>query len=185
MKETKKCMLYVIGYNSTGKTSLINKIVGGENFSYTRLLRFEKTDWQIKFENNVIDVEIKERASFDPRLNTNSENDYLDNSVVILMVRSVFKDSVKSSERLWNDYLSKLPNNCIVLLFFNRTKEDEFNHIDVNSLKEKYPFIREVFAYDLQNEKLDNFNYLLMNLIINKFTDRLNYAKNIIKENFI
>ncbi len=68
MKETIKCNLYVVGYNATGKTILVNKIVGGENSYNKRSLGFEKSDWQIKFENNIIDVEIKERASFDQRI---------------------------------------------------------------------------------------------------------------------
>ena len=37
----------------------------------------------------------------------------------------------------------------------------------------------------MQNDKLDDFNYLLRNIIINRYTDRLNYARNIIKENLL
>ena len=185
MKETIKCNLYVVGYNATGKTILVNKIFGGENSYNKRSFGFEKSDWQIKYENNIIDVEIKERASFDQRKSKETEKGYLDNSVVILMVRSMFREGDNDYERLWNDYLSKIPSNCIVLLFFNKTKDDEINKIDFKSLKEKYPFIREVLKYDLHNDKLDDFNYLLTNIIINRYTDRLDYARNIIKENLL
>ncbi|WP_461644269.1 COR domain-containing protein [Labilibaculum euxinus] len=185
MKESIKCNLYILGYNATGKTILVNKIIGGENSYKTRPIGFENTDWQIKYENRIIDVEIKERASFDQRVSKESEIDYLDNSLVILMVRSIYNDGENNYERLWNDYLNKIPSNCLVLLFFNKTKDDEINKIDFKSLKEKYPFIREVLSYDLQNDKLDEFNYLLENIIINRYTDRLNYARNIIKENLL
>ncbi len=185
MTETIKCNLYVVGYNATGKTILINKIIGGESNYKRRTIGFEDSDWQIKYENNLIEVEIKERASFEQRISKETEKGYLDNSVVILMARSIFRDGDNNYEILWNDYLTKIPSNCLVLLFFNKTKDDEINKIDFKSLKEKYPFIREVFNYDLQNDKLDEFNYLLENIIINRYTDRLNYARNIIKENLL
>ncbi len=185
MKETIKCNLYVVGLNATGKTVLVNKIVGGESNYKTRPIRFENSDWQIKYENQIIDVEIKERASFDQRIRKETEKDYLDNSVIIVMVSSMFNDGENNYDRIWNEYLAKIPSNCIVLLFFNRSKEREINKIDLKSLKEKYPFVREVLNYDLQNDKLDDFNYLLRNIIINRYTDRLNYARNIIKENLL
>src|SRR5690606_1020824 len=151
----------------------------------TRPIGFENSDWQIKYENQIIDVEIKERASFDQRVSKEYEKGYLDNSVVIVMVSSIFNDSENNYDRIWNEYLTRIPSNCIVILFFNKSKEREINKIDLKSLKDKYPFIREVLNYDLQNDKLDDFNYLLRNIIINRYTDRLNYARNIIKENLL
>ena len=48
-----------------------------------------------------------------------------------------------------------------------------------------YPNIREIVNYDIQKEELADFSYLLKNIIINKYTDRLNYARKIIEDNFV
>ena len=187
MNESVKCNLNIIGNIAVGKTTLINKIIGRENDHHKRSKDYKTTVWPISYNNIIVEVEVNERSSFDQMLTNEFDKEFiynLDNSVIILVVNPLYEKKDKGYERIWTEYLNRIPINCIVLLFFNKPSDNEFEKLDFISLRERYPVIREIVNYDIQNDKLDDFNFLLENIIINRFTDRLGYARKIIKENF-
>lgn len=182
MGDKNKCNLYLLGYNAVGKTTLRNKIINKEEARF-ETTGFESADWIIKYDNKNVVVEIKERASIDQRIINGLEKDIQENSIIILVVSSRFKNKKNVYEDNWNYYLNTIPKSCIVIIFLNRTEKSEFEYIDFKELRLKFPNIREIVSYDLQNEELADFNYLLRNIIVNRYTDRLDYVRALISNN--
>jgi len=134
MNEPNKCNLFVLGYNAVGKTTLINKITSQENIKIERTRGLETSDWIIKDLDKTVIVNVKERASFEQRVKGEFLEYILENSIIILVVSTLYK----GYNAIWNDYLSEVPNNCIVIIFFNKLKENEFENINFKKLKIAY-----------------------------------------------
>ncbi len=180
MNVKSKCHLYVVGPIAVGKTTFINKIARQENIQIAKNRNHEKSDWIIQDLDYSVIVEIKERPSLGQLINNQLAEEILANSIVIIVI-----SNVRNSDIILNEYLNRLPRECLVIIVYNRLKEKEFENTDLNKLKSTNQNIREIVGYDLYNDELLDFSYLLKNIILNKFTNRLNYARKIIEENFI
>lgn len=180
------CNLFVIGNNETGKTSLISSL-----FELTSRSRRDQThfleypiDLIIEEKENNLNIEIKESATFSRNMTGLSSKN---NNAVLLFVRIDATNVVTPLNDRWVSLLQKTPEETLLMVVFNfvNPKDSRFN---INTLKKKYPFFKYFFAVtnelDKARAEMLNVAYSLKQILINNFTERLGFAKNLVRENF-
>lgn len=187
MTYNNNCNVWVLGNNASGKTSLISRLVKNEDFISYETINYYQTDWQIIDREYSVTVEFKE-SSFS--LKTNSlnliENKFTDKSIFIIIINPEIENPEKIYDNYWINVVKELSPSSIVLIVFNTKNKIKSNLIDYNKLRAKNSTIRDIFAIsDFFNNGFSEFKFILKNIIINKFTDRLNNVNKKIRENLL
>lgn len=187
MAEENLCTLFVLGDRGAGKTSLIR--------TFIRLSRMYKgdestnslsNDWIIRFKDQKIYVEIKEFSEIKDTIfmkETFRKNQKIILNIVINISRRNFSETKDSH---WLEYVKRLniSPKIIVIVTLNAFN---INHPEntISILKKQYPFVRywlDLPIFTKEDSRL-GYPYFLRQIIVNKFTNSLDYVREIIASN--
>lgn len=182
------CTLFVLGERGSGKSSLIRNLL-----RTTRLYKGDETkslnsaDWIINFNKEKVYVEIKEFSEVKNTLYIKETIRRNENVILNIVINISRRNFAEARGIHWLEYIQqlKISPKIIVIVTLN-TFDTSFPKKIIIDLKERYPNVRH-WLYTpifLKDDSILGYSYFIRQIIINKFTDSLEYAKELIKKNF-
>ena len=185
--EFSNCNLYITGNRKIEQNSFkraINEFIFFETKSSMDLIN--GSDWIIRTENIHIDVEIKEYEDIGthnvPLIMEKKDN-------IILYILDGHDRKIKNSNLYEEVQKLKVLSERSTIIIVPTIRPHRFkNKISLNYIRKHFPFVEYIFSindlYNREFEKISQIVHFLRQLIINSHTSSLNYAKEIIKNNF-
>jgi GTPase SAR1 family protein len=181
------CTLFVLGDRGAGKSSLIRSLLRtSKMYKGDETKGLELTDWIISFNKERVYVEIKEFSEIKNILSIKETIRKNENVILNIVINISRRNFSEERDVHWLEYIKKftISPKIIVIVTLNTFNTSLPQKIKTD-LKERYPFVRYWLHTPIffRDDSILGHPYFIRQIIINKFTDSLEYAKELIRRN--
>lgn len=187
MKINTKCKVNVIGPVGSGKTTLFNSIIDSSTISYggTSTYSLDSQDWVFSEYNFIVNVNFKEFNSIED-FQTKNKNDLTFEKQIFLILVGSFSENIipQRDYQYWISEINQSFPNSIVLLIYHKNKTS--NSLKFDQLRVRFPIVRDIFdVFNYQFPEILPLVHYFRNLILNEFTNRLEFVREKIRNNLL
>ncbi|HMK26359.1 MAG TPA: COR domain-containing protein [Chitinophagaceae bacterium] len=185
------CSFFILGDRGVGKTTLIKLITESKSRYFEETTRgITISDWPIRYENQEINIEIIESSSLPEKIIISMLRREKENSVINIVLSISQNNDLKYTNISWLDKIKThaFPE-AIIIVTLNLVNSDFPQKLNLSLLKRKYPFVRYWVNMPMYKDNeygaLNEYQFLIRQIIINRFSNRLDSVRQLIKINQI
>jgi internalin A len=186
------CSLFILGDKGVGKTTLIKSITENKSSYFEETTRSVTiSDWRIRYEDQEINVVIKESSSISEKILISMLRKENDSSIINIVLPNSKNINFKKTCASWLNKIKRFVNpKTIVIVTLNFNNPDDLEKFKLPIYKKEYSFVRywvnrPQFNDNDGNFASDEYQYLVRQIILNKFSNRLVSVRRLIEINRI
>lgn len=176
------CTIRLIGNSELDIREFINALTKRNSVIPVKSDSFH--DWYFREGRFEVAVEFIEHSSINMIPEIYDVNQ--DVPLFILFIEPPFENPEYFYSNPWLKRIKELSPEAIVLIIFIDNDNLITRNLNISKFRKLNPNVREIFSsFELSQNGLEEFSFILRQIIINSVTDSLDYAKRIIKENYL